>query len=177
MEDKEKLIVAHMFKQNSYMEQIDVSENKFLNGSISNVAYSRMPFEEGEEISFFFTTGLLSNTVYVAASDGDTQEITNLLSNLEFGDKYGIESKLGSVVQLQDNKYFEKNGCFGAVMLSVNTLFFLESFENKISYTKDEIEFLLVVFLSRDEYSLVKSSGVKEFLENLGDKDLFSISN
>ncbi len=176
MKEKEKCVIQHLFKQNSHMGSIDVSGNKFSNGCVSNVAYSKMPFDDGEDINLFFTTGLLSNIVYVTISDGDISEITNLLSNFEFGDKYGVGSKLGSVIQLQDNEYLKRNRCCGVVMLRVNTVFFLESFESKIEFGGDEIEFLLVVFLDEREYNFVKEEGLKKFLESLGDKDIFSIT-
>lgn len=174
--DKEKFVVAHMFQQNPHMGDLKLTTNTFSNGAVSKVAISKLPFEGGAEINQIFTTGLLSNSIYVSVTDGDPVEVGELLSNFEFGDKYGINCSLGAAILLQDNDYLKSKGCFGAVMLRLNTLFFLENFDNEVQFLNDELQFFFTAFLNESEYKTVKEHGAKVFLSSLGDKDFFSIA-
>ena len=178
LNDKEKFIVSNMFKENAYMEDVEFVRNRLSGDYISRVGHSKMPIEGGPEVNMYFSTGLLSDNVYVMVSDGDKLEISNLISNLEFGDFHGIASEFGRVIKLEDNRYLKENGCFGLVMLRVNTIPFLPNCKDGISFNKVNINLLLPTFISKKEYENVKKNGLDSLLGQFSKsgKNIYSIN-
>jgi hypothetical protein len=174
---KEKCIVSTIFKENEYISDAEFLMNKFSSGKTSRVGVSEMPFEGSHKVNFYFTTGLLSENVYVCISDGDRAEISNLLFNFEFGDSHGICCKFGQAIKLDDSFYFEENGCVGVVMLRVSTVPFLPNFPDKIVFNDIEFNFLLSVFLDEKEYLQIKENGLEFLLGEFGkyNKNIYSV--
>lgn len=178
LNNSERELVKWLFNENQYMENVDFVANKFSNNSTSRIGISKMPIEGGPEVNMYFTTGLLGNNIYICLSDGDKLEISNVLSNLEYGDGKGLAGKFGNVTTLIDNEYLKNNNCFGLVYLRVSTIPFLPNFKDQVILDNKQTNILLVMFINKKEHEIFKAEGLDGLLTffQKSNKNVFSVN-
>lgn len=176
--DSERELVKWLFTENPYMEEVEFITNKFTDQSKSRVGISQMPIEGGPEVNMYFTTGLSGENVYICLCDGNKLEISNVLSNLEYGDGKGFCGSFGSVSTLIDNDYLKDNNCHGLVYLRVSTIPFLSSFKDQAILKNRQTNILLAVFISREEYEVFRTGGLENLLSffRKNNKNIFSVA-
>ncbi len=117
-----------------------------------------------------------TNNIYITVSDGDTHLIRQLFATLE--DIEGHEQIGMGCVQLFDDTRLIENDVRGIILLPITTSNILNFLPDQIEINEVNYHFLLVVFLSTNEYVEWQTKGhdalMDYFIEN--EKDLVSFN-
>ena len=117
-----------------------------------------------------------TNNIYITVSDGDTHLIRQLFATLEDSEEH---EQVGiGCVQLFNDIRLITNDVKGVILLPINTSNILNFLPDQIEINEVNYHFLLVVFLSTNEYVEWQTKGhdalMDYFIEN--EKDLVSFN-
>jgi len=115
--------------------------------------------DQDPELHLVFSIPTTGKNIYVTVSDGYTQLIRQVFATLEDIESDGGIVQLGNV-QLFNNGDFKEKGVEGIILLSVKTSNVLNYLPSEIEIDSAVYKFLLVTFITKEEYLIWKKEGM-----------------
>jgi len=165
----EKILeLPHVDDTCNYYESTLPSSDRIFRQAVAKV-------KPDDDINVIFNLPIESSTCFITVSDGDPTLIRGLLSNLEQCEINGDRIKKNDVLRYESQE-LKDNGVCALVLLPISVSGVLSELDETLEIAGRLYTFHLVVFVSEQEYTLWKHSGMKALASHFDeiDKDLIS---
>jgi hypothetical protein len=175
LNEDQRTIFIHVLESCSLMPETRIKEYKFQESNASSlVAITR--FRDAEDIAVVFTLGSLSRHIYVAATYGDPDPVAAFVAEVEEYDSYASGVCFGYTYR-SHSPYLATKSMAASIMLSPATLSDLSPLESGLGVGGRVLEFLLVVFLTDNEFQTKLDRGFDALMELFETRNKDAISS
>lgn len=170
-------LLAYMLENLPVNEEASITSGSLKGGRLAPITTASSMLEGDDEINFVFNLPSSGGHIFLTVTDGEEAEIKKIVATLEDYELSGTKLAVGNYVAIP-SEYLERNGRVGIVLLKMETIGVLRDFPEFLKLGEVQYHFVLVVFISHEEYEFKKKFGHDALMDRFSkeDKDLISIS-